>query len=438
MTHGTPTGDDARDPSRTGVPTRGPSDDPPPPRRRAILAIGATLVIATAAVVGTRVWSTGSAAPAPTSPTPGVQSTPSAASPAPGSALAAWPLWSTIPGSTVDLTAVPHRHVDRALAVVRTADPTDGGALALFALDQTDGAWVRLDLPDGVPAPGHGIALSADGRSIASTGSDSDVQLYDLATGARRTVTIPPTTATGCRSAWSSFSSDGAHLAVLSTCGTELSANAPERSTSVVEIDLTTRDVRQVALAPGTYAPPEPSLAYAPDGTTIAIGTLDVGSDTDGTLTVVAHDGSTVARWVGTATLDAVDPWRDDRTVLVSGIDPTGSGTPMWLDTTTSRITPAVLAPADSDVSLAPMLFAAGMLVARADPTTADTPGTTVWVCDTAHGTRAPWLTFTGASVLSVLLPATPAPSGMSSSGMSSSGTPTSGTPTSGPAPSAR
>ena len=416
MTHGTPTSDDARDPSRTDAPTRAPSDDPPPPRRRAIVAIGATLVIAAAAVVGTRVWGTGSAAPPPTSPTTGEQSTPSAASPVPGSALAGWPLWSTIPAATVDLAAAPHRHVDRALAVVRTDDPSDGGGLALFALDAADGAWVRLDLPDGVPAPGHGIALSADGRSIASTGSGSDVQLYDLATGGRRTVTIPPTATTGCTSTWSTFSSDGAHLAVLSTCGTELSASAPERSTSVVEIDLTTRDVRQVALAPGTYAPPEPSLAYAPDGATIAVGTLDVGSDTDGTLTVVARDGSTLARWTGAATLDTVDPWRDDRTVLVSGIDSTGSGTPMWFDTTTSRITPAVLAPADGDVSLTPMLFAAGMLVARIDPTTADTPGTTVWVCDTAHGTRAPWLTFTGASVLSVLLPATPAPSRPSTS----------------------
>ena len=250
------------------------------------------------------------------------------------------------------------------------------------------------------------MALSADGRSIAYTDGGPGVALIDLATGTVRTVTIPPAATTGCRPTWSAFSPDGLHLAVLSECGTELSEGAPGRSVAVAEVTLDSDDVRQVEILPGAYPPPQASIAYSPDGAAIAVGVLDVGSDNAGVVDVVARDGTPVVRWTGTFAVDAADPWRDDRTLLGAGLDSTGSRAAFWLDTTTGTSTPAAIDPPSADVTLVPMLFSDGMLVARADPASGSAPGTTLWVTDPQRGTRAPWLTLTHVSVLGVLLPA--------------------------------
>ncbi len=410
MTHGTPEGGDpvgaeGVDAGATSVRIAG--------RRRAVLAVTGAVVVVGAVLAVVHLTSQGTLPPAATTASPGVLvPTPTAAStappsaPPPGSALAAWPLWSTIPAGDVDLASAPRGHVDLARAVVRTPDPEDasGPRQALYALDE-DRTWVRLDLPDGIPTAKSGVALSADGRSIAYTDGGEGVALIDLATGTTRTVTIPPAATTGCRPTWSAFSPDGLHLAVLSECGTELSEGAPGRSVAVEEVTLGTGDVRQVETLPGTYPPPQGSIAYSPDGTTIVVGVLDVGSDNAGVVDVVARDGTPVVRWTGTFAVNVVDPWRDDHTLLGAGLDSTGSGTALWLDTTTGTASPATVAPPSTDVSLVPMLFADGMLVARADPTSGTTPGTALWVTDPQRGTRAQWLTFTGVSVLGVLLP---------------------------------
>jgi hypothetical protein len=412
MTHGTP---------EDGAPVSAPRTIPGAAparttrrRRAALTAVGA-VVVAAAVIVGVRLTSRGPVPPAATATSPGaVTATPTTAStgapiaPPPGSALAAWPLWSTVPAGTVDLATAPRRHVDRARAVVRTPDPEDtsGARQALYALDAVDGTWVRLDLPDGIPTATSGVTLSADGRSIAYTDGGPGVAIIDLATGTARTVTIPPAATTGCRPTSSAFSPDGLHLAVLSECGTELSEGAPGRSVAVAEVTLAGDDVRQVETLPGAYPPPQASIAYSPDGATIVVGVLDVGSDNAGVVDVVARDGTPVVRWTGTFAVDAADPWRDDRTLLGVGLDSTGSRASLWLDTTTGTSSPATIDPPSADVSLVPMLFSDGMLVARADPTSGTAPGTTLWVTDPQRGTRAQWLTFTGVSVLGVLLPA--------------------------------
>ena len=411
MTHGTPEGDD---PVGAADAAPGPAPVRAARSRRTALAVAGAVVVVAAVLTVVHLTNEGTVRPAatatptatlPAAPTPVSTAAPSA--PPPGSVLAAWPLWSTVPAGNVDLTAAPRRHVDRVRAVVRTPDPEDasGARQALYALDAADGTWVRLDLPDGIPTAKSGVALSADGRSIAYTDGGPGVALIDLATGTARTVTIPPAATTGCRPTWSAFSPDGLHLAVLSECGTELSEGAPGRSVAVEEVALGTDDVRQVETLPGAYPPPQGSIAYSPDGATIVVGVLDVGSDNTGVVDVVARDGTPVVRWTGTFAVNAADPWRDAHTLLGAGLDATGSGTALWLDTTTGTSSPATIDPPSTDVSLVPMLFSDGMLVARADPTSGTTPGTTLWVTDPQRGTRAQWLTFTGVSVLGVLLP---------------------------------
>ncbi|MHB1490714.1 MAG: WD40 repeat domain-containing protein [Cellulomonas sp.] len=410
MTHGTPEGDD---PVGAADAAPGANSVRAARSRRTALAVAGAVVVVVAVLTVVHLTSQGTGRPAATATPPGTLlpaptpvSTEAPSAPPPGSALAAWPLWSTVPAGNVDLAAAPRRHVDLARAVVRTLDPEDasGPRQALYALD-ADRTWVRLDLPDGIPTAKSGVALSADGRSIAYTDGGEGVALIDLATGTARTVTIPPAATTGCRPTWSAFSPDGLHLAVLSECGTELSEGAPGRSVAVEEVTLGTGDIRQVETLPGAYPPPQGSIAYSPDGTTIVVGVLDVGSDNAGVVDVVARDGTPVVRWTGTFAVNAVDPWRDDHTLLGAGLDSTGSGTTLWLDTTTGTASPATVAPPSTDVSLVPMLFSDGMLVARADPTSGATPGSTLWVTDPQRGTRAQWLTFTGVSVLGVLLP---------------------------------
>ncbi len=410
MTHGTPEGGD---PVGTSGATPGAVRVHTARNRHAALIVAGAVVVVVAVLAVVHRTGQGPLPPVATATSPGaLVPTPTTASPAapsappPGSALAAWPLWSLVPASTVDLAAAPRRHVDRARVVIRTPDPEDASSArqALYALDAADGTWVLLDLPDGIPAATSGIALAADGRSVAYTDGGPDVALIDLATGTARTVTIPPAATTGCRPTWSAFSPDGLHLAALSECGTELSAGAPGRSVAVAEVTLGSDDVRSVEILPGAYAPPQPSIAYSPDGTTIVVGALDVGSDNAGVVDVVARDGTPVVRWTGTFAVDAADPWRDDHTLLGAGLDAAGSRTPLWLDTTTGTASPAAIDPPSDDVSLVPMLFSDGVLVARSDLTSGTTPGSTLWVTDTQRGTRAQWLTFTSVSVLGVLL----------------------------------
>ena len=417
MTHDPPEGDEPGGASGTSpraAQVRAARVHPARSRRAALIVVGALAVVAVA-LVGVQVSSRGPASLAATAtssdPVTPARTTAAAGAPSPpppGSALAAWPRWSTVPAGVVDLATAPRRHVDRARVVVRTPDPENasGARQALYALDAADGTWARLELPDGIPTTTSGVALSADGRSIAYTDGGPGVALIELATGSARTVVIPPAATTGCRPTWTAFSPDGLHLAVLSECGTELSEGAPGRSVAVAEVTLSNDDVRQVETLPGAYPPPQASIAYSPDGATIAVGVLEVGSDNEGVVDVVARDGTPVVRWTGTFAVDAADPWRDDRTLLGTGLDGTGSRTSLWLDTTTGTSTPAVIDPPSADATLVPMLFSDGMLVARADPASGTAPGAELWVTDPLHGTRAPWLTFTGVSVLGVLLPA--------------------------------
>jgi RNA polymerase sigma factor (sigma-70 family) len=168
-------------------------------------------------------------------------------------------------GSTLRLGTSLYRHgiviqslsvsADGKVAVVGSGGHVHG---AVCVYDLTTGRR-RYTVPVEVPHSNEAVALSPDGRTLASDDSGT-ITLYDAATGAKVRTLATPKANTRTLTSWLLWSPDGKALAVATPDGRGILLLDPERGT--VTRTLTHQNV--------VYA-----AAFSPDGKRLAAGGYD-------------------------------------------------------------------------------------------------------------------------------------------------------------------